>query len=470
MTHMEKETLEIDLRILLVDLLREARRLLLLGLVLALLGAAALTGYTYLTYTPRYRASASFNVKVANPLQATVSAYNTETAEQMAKTFPYILTSGVLQQRVQQMLDISAVPAITADVMENSNIFTLRVTDTDPQRAYDVLQAVMTCYPEISDYVVGPTVMYLINESGVPEKPYNPPSPMRSLALGAGAGAVIWMVIVIALALLKTTVHNEEELSKLLNIECLSHLPVVKKKDRRPCPLITGKRDPYGFAESVRLLRLRLDKQMKQEGRKVLMVSSAIPSEGKTTVAVNLAVSLARKGNQVLLIDWDLRNPSAAKALQQADGKGMAEFLSGQVAAKDVVRTGVRENLDLLAGTNPATSVYQDHRAMDRAAVLLELARKHYDFVIVDTPPCSLLADASELTELMDGALMVIRQDFATQEQILDGIQCLTDGRLAVLGCVFNGVAAGSGYGYGYGYGSGYRYGYGYGYGYGQRK
>ena len=149
MTHMEKETLEIDLQILLVDLLREARRLLVLGLVLALLGAAALAGYAYLNYTPRYQASASFNVKVANPLQATVSAYNTETAEQMAKTFPYILTSGVLQQRVQQMLDIPGVPAISADVMENSNIFTLRVTDTDPQRAYDVLQAVMVCYPEM---------------------------------------------------------------------------------------------------------------------------------------------------------------------------------------------------------------------------------------------------------------------------------------------------------------------------------
>ena len=97
--------------------------------------------------------------------------------------------------------------------------------------------------------------------------------------------------------------------------------------------------------------------------------------------------------------------------------------------------------------------------------------------MILDTPPCSLLVDTAELSDLADCALMVIRQDFATRARILEGVKLLTDNGLPLIGCTINGVSgnlASHGYrygnGYGYGYGYGYDYGYGYGYGYGTRK
>jgi AraC-like DNA-binding protein len=142
-------------------------------LVLVLVCASGLSFLRYRSFSPVYEASASFTIKVANPLHATVETYNRETAEQMAKTFPYILTSGVLQQRIREYLGVSYVPSISAKAMESANIFTLTVRDSDPQRAHDVLNAAIACYPEISDFVVGPTVFYLLDETGIPTEPVN---------------------------------------------------------------------------------------------------------------------------------------------------------------------------------------------------------------------------------------------------------------------------------------------------------
>ena len=159
----------IDLVVLLNDFLRQARHMWALLLVLILICAGGLSFLRYRSFSPVYEASASFTIKVANPLHATVEAYNRETAEQMAKTFPYILTSGVLQQRIREYLGVSYVPSISAKAMESANIFTLTVRDSDPQRAHDVLNAAIACYPEISDFVVGPTVFYLLDETGIPK-------------------------------------------------------------------------------------------------------------------------------------------------------------------------------------------------------------------------------------------------------------------------------------------------------------
>ena len=105
----------IDLVVLLDDFLRQARHMWALLLVLVLVCASGLSFLRYRSFSPVYEASASFTIKVANPLHATVETYNRETAEQMAKTFPYILTSGVLQQRIREYLGVFGLVHIAID-------------------------------------------------------------------------------------------------------------------------------------------------------------------------------------------------------------------------------------------------------------------------------------------------------------------------------------------------------------------
>lgn len=446
----------IDLRQLLRDGLRTMRRTLAVFAALAVLCTAALCWRVYRSYCPMYRASATFTVYVTNPLQSEIRSYNTATAEQMAKTFPYILTSGALSDRVRQALDLAYMPAVSATVLNNTNIFTLTVTSSDPQQAYDVLTAVMDCYPEVAEFVVGPTVMNLLDESGVPAQPYNTRQYRQAVQKGLLLSAALWIAASLLLASLHTTVHNEDELKQMLNLHILGVLPAVRgRKGRTGCPRFDDRSTPSGFAESVRLLRMRTEKQMQQQNVRVLLVSSATPGEGKTTVAVNLAAALAARGQRVALLDCDLRNPSVARGFGQENTAGLTEFLRGKATYREIVRSSGVENLSLVYAGKPAADA-AELLAEPACRQLLADCRKQFDYVILDTPPAAMLADASELAALADGALLTVRQGYASRPQVLEGAQALAESRLPIIGCVLNcaagGAAAGGGY-YGYGYG-----------------
>ena len=154
--------------------------------------------------------------------------------------------------------------------------------------------------------------------------------------IGAAGGVVAWAAFVLLLTLCRRTIHNEDELRQTLNFECLTQIPDVKISSRQPCPLILNENSNGGFEESVRLLRLRVEKTMEEQGKKVLLVSSAIPGEGKTTISVNLAASLAQTGKRVLLIDCDLRKPACHILLeQQKFHSGIKEVLRGTASLSE---------------------------------------------------------------------------------------------------------------------------------------
>ena len=459
----EKNTTKIDLSVLMSDFLRSARHFAYLGIVLVLVAAAFFGWNNYRSYSPQYRASASFTVYVTNPLQAEVRTYNTATAEQMVKTFPYILTSGVLRDMVMRELDISAMPAVSASALENTNIFTLSVTSDDPQLAYDVLNTVISCYPSVAEFVVGPTVMNLLDESGVPTVPINSRNTVSALEKGAFVGLAAWLCIVLLFSFARSTIHNEEELKRLVNLRCMGMLPVVKgyQKGQRKaaCPILTAGNDTVGFGESIRLLRIRVEKEMREQNKKVLLVSSAIPGEGKTTIATNLALALAQKGKRTLLVDCDLRDPSVAAVLGRKESTGLSAYLKGNASVKKIIRSMETENFFVVFGGTPVSNA-AELLAKEELRTLIAAARSIFDYIILDTPPCSMLADASEIADIADCALMTIRQDYASRDQILEGAELLSGSRLPLIGCVLNCAnrsALGGSYGYyGYGYGAYY--------------
>ncbi len=466
MENEEKAIQKLDIFMLLEDFLRQAKRMWLLGLVLILVCGLGLTVMRRSAYRPAYEAYASFTVRVANPLYANVGGYNEKTAQVMADTFPSILTSNLLQKRVMEELGLSGVPTMTVSAVAQSSILTLTVRDPDPQRAYDVLNAVIKCYPDVAEFVVGSTALILLDESGLPTNPVAAFDHKHYAIQGAFIGAILWCAVVVFLIMMKNTVHNEDELRRVLNTPCMGQIPSVKLSKKMPYPLVHRWKNDMGFSESVRLLRLRLERAMEEEGKKVLLVSSAVPGEGKTTVSVNLAVSLAQKGKRVLLVDCDLRNPSVVKTLSTKHNpirneKNLVEYMRGKVTVIDMIQPTDQENLFVIPGGPGDKEAYSNMLSHERMARLLQAGRKLYDYVILDTPPCSLLTDAAEVAEYAEAGLIVIRQDFAARDQIVDGIQRLGDSKLPIIGCVFNNVRKSLSGGYGYGYGYGYSYGYG---------
>lgn len=460
--HMDSEyPQKIDLIELLRGLLRSARHLLILGLVLMIAGAAAMGLLTRVRYTPMYQASASFTVRMVNPLYSNQQNYNKSAAEQMAKTFPQILTSGILSEQVKEKLNISYMPNVKAAALGDTNVITLTVTANDPQLAYDVLHCVTEIYPSVSEFVVGSTTMTMLNDSGVPTEPTSSPNYVKAVSFGLVAGAAAWIGLAALYWLTHQTVSNEEELGKVLNVPCLGHLPKVKGQQYRKgqCPIINDKNDKFGFNESVRLLRVRVEKALSENDGKVLMVTSTIPNEGKTTVSVNLATALTQKGKKALLVDCDLRNPSVGDIYNMDSHLGLSEFLKGECSLKDVLHRPGESNLYVVFGgaavSNPEKLL--GHKNTKR---FVDAARDNFDYIILDTPPCALMADASEIGSLVDGILLTVRQDFACRQQIQEGVQLLGDSKKPILGCVLNmttpQLSKSSYYGYGYGYGYGY--------------
>ena len=449
---------EDELKAFLHDILQVAGRTLVLLLVFAVVASAVFCLWTWRRYSPSYEASATFTVYVSNPLQSEVRAYNTSTAEQMAKTFPYILTSSALQDIVRRELGISYVPAISASVLKNTNIFTLKVSSADPQLAYDVLQVVMEYYPEISEFVVGPTIMNLLDESGVPAVPTNRRNYGAAIKRGALVGAAAWVALCVLLTVLRSTVHGEDELKKLLNLRCLGVLPKVRNRGRTSVNPLLGKTDDRtGFTEAVRLMRIRTEKEMKEHHIQTLMVCSAVAGEGKTTTALNLAASLAANGSCTLLIDCDLRNPSVASYLGRENRSGITELLEGMTSPQKIVRESGLENLYVIYAGGPSGSA-TELLARPQMQEFIEACRKNFDYIILDTSPVLLLSDVAELAGCADGALLAIRENYAAKREVRESAQILADYHLPIIGCVLNQASVGllSSYGGKYGYGKYY--------------
>ena len=438
--NMENTVSRIDLLDLFHGLIQSIRHFLRLGIVLMVLCALVMCFYRTWTYEAYYEASASFTVRVSNPLYGTQQYYNNSAAEQMAKTFPYILTSSAMSQQIKKEMGMSWLPSITASSVGNTNIFTMKVTSTDPKLAYDVLQSVMEHYPSVSEFVIGPTTMKLLNETGIPQHAVNPLSLKSAAFSGVVIGAMLWMLIAGFYWLTHQTISNETELGRLVNLPCLGKLPVVKgigKKSGIKCPILTESNDKYGFNESMRLLRVRVEKEMKKLDAKVILVTSSIANEGKTTISLNLAHAFAHKGKKTLLIDCDLRNPSVASTLGLNAELGFSKYLKGQCSANEIIVKLDTENLYAVF-SGQAVSSPEKLLTSAKAQSFLEAARQVFDVIVLDTPPCALMADASEICAMADCVLLGVRQDFATHGQIMEGISILEDGKRPILGCVMN--------------------------------
>lgn len=452
---------KIDLTDMIFGILRSFRHLVKQGIALVAVLSALMCFKTWKNYTPYYEASASFTVRVTNPFYATQQQYNASVAAQMAQTFPYILSSNALSQQVMEKLDIPSMPAMNVSVLGNTNIVSLSVRANDPQLCYNVLNCVMEIYPSVAEFVVGPTTMTLMSESGMPQAPANSRNYSNPIAKGAVLGMVLWMGLSIFYWITHRTVGSEEDLGQLVNLECLGKIPNVRgfagRKNKEICPVLTDSSDKFGFNEAIRLMRVRVEREMEKHNSKVLLVTSTIANEGKTTLSINLALALANKGKRVLLVDCDLRNPSVAQAMGNPRDLGLSDFLQRRVELDQLLRREKNGNLFTIGGGKPVSRPEMLLHS-NRLKSLIASARNSFDYLILDTPPCALMADTAEILTMADCALLSVRQNFACRQQILEGVQILGDSHKPILGCVMNmnapRISSGS-YSY-YGYYGGY--------------
>ena len=463
----EQEEL-IDLLAVLRKFLLFLRRYWLMVLLLTALGGGLMCARSILNYRPMYRSEAWFSVSVnysgSTDLSGYSNYYDRSAAKLVTDTFPYLLRTETMQELIRQKLNAGYINgSISAVSAANTNLFTLTVTSPDPEDAYRIIQAVIDVYPQVSRQVIGETQLVITRQPLLPSAPYNALSWHRNAAVGALAGMALGLSLLLIASLLRKTALKVEDVTKMISIPCLARIPNVKLKQRKTSTtntlLITHQESDSAFSESFRLLRLKLLRTLGNDSQ-VILFTSSVPSEGKSSMAVNTALALAKDNKKVLLVDGDLRGPSIKSLLNlSTPSNGLAEYLTDGPSSIQFLRCG-SSSLHLFAGDKAISSPTALLRR-DKLQELFQSLRPMFDYIIVDTPPCTIMADASVLAPHADKVVYIIREDFASTAQILDGIQSLSSSGVEVCGFVFNRTTAlhSGHYGYGYGYGYGYDYG-----------
>lgn len=451
---------KIDLIRIINDMWKGAKRYGVLFILLAGLLAGVFYYRAYRSYVPVYTATATFTVSSnTSSLYSSNSYLNEKTATQIVNTFPYILNSGILQKLVMADLGVETMPGtITTETLGKTNMITILVTSKKPEDAYNILQSVIAHYPEVAEPVIGEVVMTLLDMTDIPENAANPPAFRASAVNGVLAGLTVGFVFLLFYAFTRKTIHEEEDFKKLLNVDCICAIPQITfkkrgKKYRKDISVYNKKISP-SFLEAIRVLRARIEKDAKKNDLKIFLVTSAAPGEGKSTIAANIAMSLAMSGARVVLVDCDLRNPSVRERLNMEEkGPGLYELLTKKAELQQVFMESEQYHMYVIPGGEPYNNA-SELLDSPRMRSLLRKLKERADYVILDTAPVGMLTDTAVLAEAADAALFVVKQDYAKCSNILEGIAQLAESKIYISGCILNGAQAGLG---GYGYKS-YRY------------
>ena len=471
----------IDISELLSRFFRELKKLWIPAIIVTAAFAVLFALRAKMNYTPMYQSRAMFTVSSGYSSDDILSYsyyYDNEAAKQLAAAFPYMLGTDVMNELVKNELGVSYINgSIRAEAVADTNLFILTVTSSDPQDAYDILEAVIASYPRVALYMVDYSQVIMKSEPTVPTAPYNSFSWKGSAVKGGILGLGLSCLAALVLAMMRKTIFSAADLKASANVPILASVARTSAKKRRSgkgiISLTHAGVDP-DFVEAMRGLRIKLLRAMSEPGAQVILVTSTLPGEGKTTISANLALSLASSGLRTVLIDTDLRKQDTKAAVGVNDTRpGLPEYMTdSNIKVASMLSPVPGSSLEVICSTAAKRRPPMNAHKLEQ---LIERLRPDYDYIVLDTPPCGIISDAKFICRCADAIVYVVRHDYASRNQIVDSMQELADQKAKLTGCVLNDTPAVSHskrYGYGqYGYGK-----YGYGktgykkYGYGRDK
>lgn len=452
---------KIDLIRILGRFARAMKKFWILTLVLCVLLGGLMYVRAERNFTPYYESWAMFSVDSGygrGDIFTSSTYYDSSAAKSLATAFPQLLTTEVMQDLLKAELGTGWINgSISASVITDTALLQVTVRSQDPQAAYDILCAVIDVFPSVAVYMVDDPKIIMRESPTVPTAPINTFSGTGSLVKGVLLGLLLGCCLGGLYALTHRTVTNADELKNTVNLPLLATFPhVILKKRRNVERTFIGPDDDGYLAEAIRTLRVKVRKQLADRDGKIVLLTSTLPSEGKSTVSANLALSLASEGHRVVLVDADLRNQSIYRMF--GSGKPshglMACLRNPELDPMTCLGAVPGADLYYLSGESTSKRHYSiDPKYLRR---VLERLADRFDYVVVDSPPCGVVSDVSLFARYADAVLYVIRREHAAQAQILDGIEGLFQRDIPLTGCILNDVprrtvAASAGYGYGYG-------------------
>ncbi len=454
----------------LTDYIRILRKNWIIILVATALGLALAALFTW-TRTPAYQAQSTVFVSTQAGGTVAEMQQGQNFTQSRVTTYANLVTTPIVMNPVIAQLDLETTAgrlavSVSASSPLNTTLITITVEDTDALRAAEIANALAASLTNAvesietpNDSDTSPVRLTRVKDALPPLAPSSPNPPLN-LVLGGLIGLAVGIGIAVLRAVLDTRVRTPQD------VELVTDAPLIgaiaydpKAKDR---PLIVHADPLSPRAESFRALRTNLQ-FLDMGGRASFVVTSSVPSEGKSTTTINLAIALADAGKKVALLDTDLRKPKVAEYLGIEGGAGLTDVLIGRVRVGDVMLPwGDRSMYVLPAGKIPPNP--SELLGSAQMASLLEVLERDFDVVLCDAPPLLPVTDAAILARATSGALVVVSAGRTNRHQLSGAIDALQTVGAKVAGVVLSMVPTRGpdayAYSYGYGYGGTGHYGY----------
>ncbi|WP_431235209.1 polysaccharide biosynthesis tyrosine autokinase [Mycolicibacterium psychrotolerans] len=427
--------------------------------VTMLVSVLAAVAYSLLT-TPLYQASTRLYVSTSAGSSAADLYQGNRLSQERVLSYTQLITGETLAQRTIDKLGVDMTASalqerVKASAKLDTVLIDVSVLDESPVRARDIANAlsdefvVMVRELETPKPGAAPDARVIVEQrASVPTKPVIPKT-ARNLAIGLGLGLLIGIGLAVLRDMLDNTVKSRETLEEITGVGIVGAIPLDKA--RRNQPVIPFDSETSAIAEAFRKLRTNLQFLSVDNPPRVIIVTSSVPNEGKSTTAINLALALAEAEHNVVLVDGDMRRPSLDRYLHLVGQVGFSTVLSGGASLSEVLQQTQYPHLTVLTSGAIPPNPSELLGSMAAKSVLTELRQK-FDYVIVDSAPLLAVTDGALLAANADGALIMTRFGQTKRDQVVHAARNLADVGASLLGAVLTLMPTRGGGSYSYSY------------------
>lgn len=406
--------------------------------------AVALSIYLFLNYfgSTKYTASCDLVVISQN------SNYNGDYYVSISlNQFKSLLNSDAMKNQVLKELkeDGSELNSIdlSAEIINDSNMIVMKALADSPQGAYKILKAAMSSYRKLIKKSSDGIDLEILGEPSSDMIEISKDDCVGKAAIAFEFITFLGILVILLATIFRDRIQNANQVDRMLDTKALGTVYYEKKRKKEKSILISHPNVSGFYIDNMGKIATKVAYKLKQDDEKVFLVTSVSENEGKSTIASNLALTLAKRGNKVLLLDMDLKKPAIYKIfdMQKKEIPTIVEYILGEKTFDEVVIPGEEKNLFFCLGN---TKVSNSDQLLDstRLNVFFEKAKQKMDYVIVDTAPCSVTSDVYMLCKLVPDVLLVIWQDRIKIQLINDCLDDLSNSGGKSIGAIVNGVVS----------------------------
>ncbi|MBY6537512.1 polysaccharide biosynthesis tyrosine autokinase [Rhodococcus sp. BP-349] len=414
--------------------------------ILIALVSGTVAAVVYVVSTePTYEACTTLYVSTESSASSVAEAYQGNLAsQQRVSSYAELLRGEAVARRA---LEASGDPMAPRDLASNVRtssspdtvLVAACVSDTDAGRAARHANALAQAFVGFVDELETPpgggtpiAQVRVVEPASVPETPVSPRI-VPIIGLGVGLGLLLGLVLAVVRERLDRTVKTRDRLGEVTGVPVIGAVPFDASVGENVAR--SGVHPSAAWTESLREVRTNLQFLAVDTTPRALVITSTVPSEGKTTTAVNLSLALAEAGHRVVLVEADLRRPRVVKYLGLVESVGLSTVLAGRADISEVLQATSFEGVDVMA-SGPLPPNPSELLGSETFRATLRTLKDMYDYVIVDAPPLLPVTDAAVASVLADGALVVVRHGKTRVDEVQRGLASLARVGAPALGTV----------------------------------